>query len=157
MLDRPFHVQIGPYWLSLPEGTQISCDVKKPASGAYRIVHTHWVALIGRFRLGIHLDPINDLQELKRFIDYSTKSDVTTPQVCINGVDGVMHGSYASPATWIDWWFKKGDTMICLNLQGASFPFKENPTEAEVTQHEEIIGSLMYCRDTPLGPIRPPR
>ena len=111
-------------------------------------MHTRWVVLIGRFRLGIHLDPISDLGDLKRFIDHSTKSDVTTSPICVNGVDGVTYGGYASPVTWIDWWFKRGDTMICLNLQGAPFPFKERPTEDEIAEHKAIVGSLRYCRDS---------
>ena len=107
-------------------------------------MHTDWVVLIGRFRLSIHLDPINDLGDLKGLIDYSTKSDVTTNAISVNGIEGVTYGSYASPVTWIDWWFKSGDTMICLNLQGALFPFKEHPTEEEVAEHQAIVGSLKY-------------
>jgi hypothetical protein len=90
--------------------------------------------------------------DLKRFIDNSTKSDVTTLPISVNGISGVTYGGYSSPVTWIDWWFKRGDTMICLNLQGTSFPFKEQPTKAEVAEHQAIVGSLVYCRDAPSGP-----
>ncbi len=151
MIARAFHIQVGPYWLALPGSAQVSCEVSK-TSAAYTIAHTHWIALIGRFRLGIHLDPINELCDLKQFIDHSTKSDVATVEIAVNGVEGVMHGAYASPVTEIDWWFKKGDTMICLNLQGLPFPFRERPTDSEVAEHRAIIDSLRYCRDFPSGP-----
>jgi len=143
MLNRPFQAQIGSYSLSLPESAEISCDIEKPSEG-YAVVHTHWVVLIGRFRVGIHLDPVNDLGDLKKFIDHSTKSDVKTSSISVNGIGGVTYGDYASPVTWIDWWFKKGDTMICLNLQGTPFPFEEHPTEKEVAEHQAIVGSLKY-------------
>jgi hypothetical protein len=153
MPDCPFHAQIGPYWLSLPEGAQLSSDVDTPPTiGSYRIVHTHWLARLGRFRLSIRLDPLNDLDDLKRFIDLSTKGDVTTLPISVHGIPGVTYGGYSSPVTWIDWWLRKGDTMICLNLQGTPFPFKEEPTKAEVAEHQAIVGSLTYCRDAPSGP-----
>ena len=148
MLDCPFRVEIGPYWISLPESAKISVEVTGPEPGAYQIALTKWVVLLGRFHFLIHLDPIKDLGGLKSFIDYSTKSDVITPPVTVNGVPGVMHGDYGPPRTWIDWWFKKGDTMICLSLQSTAFPFTE-PTKAEVSQHNAIVGSLKYCRDFP--------
>jgi hypothetical protein len=148
MLDRPFRVEIGPYWILLPEEASISAHVTRSAPGAYQMALTKWVVLLGRFQFLIHLDPINDLGGLKSFIDYTTKSDVTTPLITVNGVPGVMHGDYGPPRTWIDWWLKKGDTMICLCLQSTSFPFAE-PNQAEIAEHNEIVGSLKYCRDFP--------
>ena len=149
MPDDPFIAQIGPYRISLPGHAQLSADLSAVVPGGYRIVHTHWVAIIGRFRLGIYLDPVNDPGDLKTHIDSTTKSFVTTLPVSVHGIAGVTYGDYNSPVTWIDWWFKRGDTMICLNLQGAAFPFLEQPTKAEVAEHAAIIGSLMYCRDDP--------
>jgi len=148
MLDRPFRAEIGPYWILLPGGAKMSAVVKEPTLGAYQTALTKWVVLLGRFQLFIHLDPIKDLGELKSFIDSTTKSDVTTPSITVNGVPGVMHGDYGAPRTWIDWWFKKGDTMICLCLQSTSFPFSK-PSEAEIAEHNEIVGSLKYCHDFP--------
>lgn len=147
MLDRPFQAQIGSYLLRLPGNAELSCGIDKPSEG-WAVVHTHWVAQIGRFRLGIHLDPSGDLSDLKKFIDHSTKSNVNTRRISVNGIDGVLYGSYASPVTRIDWWFKKGDIMICLNLQGTPFPFIEHPTEAEVTEHQSIVDSLRYLGRT---------
>lgn len=73
---------------------------------------------------------------------------MTTPSVTINGIPGVTHGDYGPPRTWIDWWFKKGDVMICLNLQSVKFPYTE-PTQSEKDEHKAIIASLKYCRDFP--------
>jgi hypothetical protein len=72
----------------------------------------------------------------------------------MNGIAGVTHGDYGPPRTWIDWRFKKGDTMICLRLQSKSFPFTE-PNEAEIAEHRAIIESIKYCRDFPseLAPL----
>ena len=156
MLDRPFRFEIGPYWILLPGNASISPLVTMPTADAYQIALTNWVVSIGRFQLLIHLDPINDLPDLKAFIDRSTKGDVTTPQITVNGVSGVTHGGYGPPRTWIDWWFKKGDTMICLCLQSNSFPVTE-PNQAEMEEHNAIIGSIKYCRDLPTeSPSLPP-
>lgn len=139
---------MGPYCLLLPGAATISADVTRPTPGAYQMALTKWVVLLGRFQFFIHLDPINDLAGLKAFIDNTTKSDVTTPSVTVNGVPGVRHGDYGPPRTWMDWWFKKGDTMICLCLQSKAFPFTK-PSEAEIAEHNAIVGSLKYCRDFP--------
>jgi hypothetical protein len=129
-----------------------------PTADSYQMASTNWVASVGRFRIAFHLDPINDPSDLKSFIDHSTKSDVTTPTININGVSGVTHGGYGPPRTWIDWWFKKGDTMICLCLQSKSFPVTE-PNRAEIDEHNAIIDSLKYCRDFPseLPPLQDAR
>jgi hypothetical protein len=148
MQDRPFRFELGPYRLTLPAGADVLARVTGPAPDAYQIASTDWIISLGRFQIFIHLDPLKDLDGLKSFIDYSTKSNVTTPPITVNGVPGVTHGNYGPPRTWIDWWFKKGDTMICLCLQSKSFPFA-NPTEAEITEHNTVVGSLKYCRDFP--------
>jgi len=144
----PFHFEIGPYQIRLPRHAEISAEVKKPPSYAVQTTTTHWQIELGRFRLFAHLDPLNGLGELKSFIDFSTKGNVTTPPIQVNGIDGVTHGDYGPPRTWIDWWFKKGDTMICLCLQSTSFPMTE-PTKEEIAEHEAIVESLRNCRDSP--------
>ena len=153
LLDRPFRAQIGPYWLLLPGSAHISAQVKGPTPMALQMALTNWVVLLGRFQLFIHLDPINDLSKLKFFIDCTTKNDVFTPSVTVNGIEGVSHGDYGPQRTWIDWWFKKGDTMICLSPQSVTFP-STTPTEVEIAQHNAIVNSLKYCRDFPSE--RPP-
>ena len=148
MLDCPFRVTIGAYWILLPGHAHISAEIAKPSPGAYQSSFTNWVVSLGRFRLGIHLDPIHGLDHLKSFIDYSTKQNVTPHEFTVNGVFGVTHGGYEPPRTRIDWWFKKGDIMICLCLQSLAFPLTK-PTEAEIAEHQAIIGSIKYCRDFP--------
>jgi hypothetical protein len=145
---QPFRFEIGPYWVLLPNSADISADVRKPSRDTYQVASTHWIVSLGRFNLFVHLDPLNQLTELKSSIDYSTKSDVITPSISINGVPGVTHGSYGPPRTWIDWWFKKGDTMICLCLQSKAFPM-QLPDEDEVAEHRAIVNSIKYCRDFP--------
>ena len=153
MIDRPFRLEIGPYWLLLPGNAVVSVDLTQPEPGAYQSALTKWVVTLDRFQFLIHLDPINNLGHLKAFIDYTTKSDVTTPVVNVNGVPGVTHGDYGPPTTWIDWWFKKGDTMLCLCLQSKSWPLTK-PSPAEVAEHNAVVNSLKYCRDFPSE--RPP-
>lgn len=94
----------------------------------------------------IHLDSRRGVGDLKSFIDQQTKGSVYPVPVVVNGIDGETYGDYRPPRTWIDWWFKRGDTMICLNLQSLSFPAAE-PTAAEAAEHLEIVGSLRYIPD----------
>ena len=157
MLECPFRLTIGPYWILLPGSASISAEIRMPTTDSYQIASTHWVVFLGRFRLGIHLDPMNNPDHLTSFIDQVTKGDADTPSISVNAIPGVTHGGYGPPRTWIDWWFKKGDTMICLCLQSKSFPVTE-PTQAEVEEHNAIISSIKYCRDFPteLPPLRPP-
>ena len=147
-LDNPFRVTIGSYYLLLPKSADISAKVTQPAPDAYQRAFTNWVIRLGRFQLFIHLDPLHDLSELKSSIDCMTKGNVTTPSITVNDVQGVTHGNYGPPRTWIDWWFKKGDVMICLCLQSVDFPFTK-PTPAEIAEHKAIVESLKYCRDFP--------
>lgn len=153
-LLRPFRFQVGLYSLLLPETAAISAEVKKPPAWAVQIAWTHWAVALGRFQLSIHLDPIQDLDDLSSFIRSTTKKEPVPLPIAINGIDGVMHGDYGPPRTWIDWWFKKGDEMICMCLQSTSFPFTE-PRAEEVAEHNAIIKSLKFCRDFP-GDEPPP-
>ena len=148
MLERPFRFEIGPYWILLPWHATVSAAVTAPVPGAYQMALANWVVTSGRFQILIHLDAIHDLDGLKSFIDYTTKSNVITPSVTVNGVPGVTHGDYGPLRTWIDWWFKKGDVMICLCLQSVSFPLTQ-PNAGELAEHQAIIDSLKYCRDFP--------
>jgi len=146
--QRQFRAQIGPYWLLLPKQARISANVEGPPEVGYLSATTRWEVLLDRFRLFIHLDPIHELEGLKKFIDSCTKGNVTTRSIVVNDVPGVTFGDYAPPVTWIDWWFKKGDTMICLNLQALSDRTTQ-PSPTEIEEHKAIIGSLKFCRDYP--------
>src|SRR4029077_16134951 len=99
-----------------------------------------------RGKLGGYRDRL--LGGLKAFIDSTTKNNVTTPSLTVNGIPGVTYGDYGPPRTWIDWWFKKGDTMICMSLQSIAFPYTE-PTQSEKDEHTAIICSIKYLRYFP--------
>jgi hypothetical protein len=67
-----------------------------------------------------------------------------TPQVDpkpveINGIRGVTYGEYNNKRSWIDWWLKTGELMICINLQSYSLA-----TEADKNLHQKVINSLRY-------------
>lgn len=142
---KPVRLTIGPYWLLVPGDAKISAEVKMPQSGAFRSAPTYWTILMERFWISVSLDPLLDLSQLKKYIDYTTQSSVATKTVVVNGLQGVTYGGYV-PRTWIDWHFKKGDTMICLNLQARGSDGIE-PTRDEADTHRAIIESLKYCRD----------
>jgi hypothetical protein len=146
--DRHFRFEIGPYWLSLPADARISAEVTEPGPGTAQMAFTTWIVSLGRFQLFINLSAVHDLTDLKVFIDSTTKSNVVTPSIVVNGIPGVTHGGYGPARTWIDWWFKKGDTTICLCLQSKMFPVTE-PTQAEIAEHDAVVRSLKYCRDFP--------
>ena len=88
-LLNPFRFEIGPFWLLLPEHAEISSEVRRPEAWAVQTARTHWVALLGRFRLSIHLDPIQDLTDLRSFIEYTTKSEAVTPSIVVNEIAGL--------------------------------------------------------------------
>lgn len=103
---------------------------------------------LGRFCLLLHLDARHDLTHLKTFIDQQTRENVTPTDLNINGVPGVTYGDYGPRRTWVDYWFKKGDVMLCICLQSVEFPRAE-PDEDERAEHKAIIQSLRYSRDFP--------
>ena len=144
---RPFRFEIGAYAMMLPGDAEIVAKVKKPAPGAYQVTSTHWRILLGRFQIFAHLS-VEKLDYLKSFIDSSTKRNVETPAIEVNGVPGVTHGAYGPDRTWIDWWFRKGDTTLCLCLQSAEFPTAQ-PDDRELAEHQAIIASIKYRPDNP--------
>jgi hypothetical protein len=94
----------------------------------------------------LHLDALHDLDDLERIVDRETKGNITS--LVVNGISGVTHGDYGPPPSWIDWWFKKGDTMLCACLHAIEFRLA-GPSAEERDQHKAIIASLKYCRDFP--------
>ncbi|MEP7209429.1 MAG: hypothetical protein ABI740_01220 [Alphaproteobacteria bacterium] len=151
MLLRPFRFRIGSYWLLLPGDAEVAAKVIGPANDgirAYQMAWTNWTISIGRYVLFLHLDPLQDPEDLKFSIDSQTKGDAITPPITVNGVYDVTHGDYGPRRTWIDWWFKKGDAMLCVCLQSKGIPCLL-PSAVELAVHQEIIGSVKYCRDFP--------
>ncbi|HWY61616.1 MAG TPA: hypothetical protein VNW15_06920 [Rhizomicrobium sp.] len=139
-MKESFWFGLGPYQIRLPGHAHVAADVIMPSQEGFGRGFTRWTFGLNRFQIFIHLSG-EDLSKLKEFIDYTTKSDVIVRQIQINGIAGVMYGNYGPPRTWIDWWFKNGNTTICLCLQSTSFPFTQ-PTQAEIDEHDVIIGSI---------------
>jgi hypothetical protein len=131
--------EVGPYWLQLPAHAEIAANVIKNQTA-----WTDWIISFERFQFFIHLDSRLKLSDLKRLFDQTMKSDVRVNTIGVNGVPGVTHGGYGPPRTWIDWWFKKGDVMICLYLQSKNFAFAA-PTPEEMAEHSAIIDSIRYA------------
>jgi len=50
-----------------------------------------------------------------------------------------MYGDYSEQMTWIDWWIKKDDCMICLNIQGIGMP-----SQGVKDDISNILNSLEY-------------
>jgi hypothetical protein len=149
----PFRADIGPYSILLPGSATLDVNIRRAPPEAYQMANTQWVVGLRRFQIFVHLDARHELGGLKDFIDYQTRGNVVVDQQVVNDIAGVRHGSYGMPRTWIDWWFKKGDTMICLCLQSVSFPVTE-PSDDERAEHYEVIQSLKFIPDSPLE--RPP-
>jgi hypothetical protein len=145
----PFRTDIGPYSIMLPGSATLGAEAHRAPPEAYQIANTRWIVGLGRFQMFVHLDARHELGGLKEFIDYQTRGDVVVDQQVVNDIPGVRHGSYGPPRTRIDWWFKKGDTMICLCLQSVSFPVTA-PSVDERAEHREVIGSLKFIPDFPL-------
>ncbi len=118
----------------------MTAAVTQPVAGSLAAGFTSWRIELGRFQFFVQLTTA-ELRRLKDQIDWQTKSNVETPGVKINGIPGVTHGDYGPPRTWIDWWFKRGDTTLCLCLQSVDFPVTL-PTEEEASLHRAIIASV---------------
>ncbi len=140
LLADPVRLEVGPYRISLPSDATVTATLTMTVAGPSRVCFTRWTVRLGRFQLLVQLN-VADLEALKDQIDFVAKSDVVTPRLEVNGIPGVTHGDYGPPRTWIDWWFKGGDTTLCLCLQSADYPMTE-PTPEEVELHRAIIGSV---------------
>ncbi len=79
------------------------------------------------------------LEDLAESIFLETKSLPVLKDITINGCPGKMYGDYSEQMTWIDWWIKKGDCMICLNIQGIGMP-----SQAIKDDVSNILNSLEY-------------
>jgi hypothetical protein len=141
---RTFGLEIGPYWIQLPAHAEIAANVIKRSETSYQIAWTDWIISLERFQFFVHLDPRLKLSDLKRLIEQTKKGDANIPTIGVNGIVGITHGDYGPPRTWIDWWFKRGDVMLCLCLQSKTFPFTA-PSPEEKAEHCAIIDSIRYA------------
>ncbi len=81
-------------------------------------------------------------EELASFIESQTNYLPTLKDITINDCNGKMYGNYSDQMTWIDWWFKKGDCMICFNLRGIGMPSQDIKDDVW-----EILNSLEYIEE----------
>ena len=143
MLDY-LYLHIGCYHISLPSETSIEIThTQIDANIPNQHIHTFWKIKLNRFFLSVHLTPTHGLADLKKFIDSTTKSNVNVSKITVNDIAGVKYGSYDGARTWLDWWFKKFDVTLCINLQSTQFP-QTTPTNKEIEQHINIINSIKY-------------
>lgn len=82
----------------------------------------------------------NKPEYLKDFILSQTRQrDIELKEFQINNYKGKMYGDYSDEFTWIDWWIKEGDCMICFNIQGLG-----EPSEVNKSDILEIFKRLRY-------------
>jgi hypothetical protein len=141
MKALPFKFEIGSYQMELPSHAEIEVKVPIPSDDQVQQTSTRWTIRLGRFWIFAHTS-VEELDGLKRHIDWTSKSNVLVKDVCINGISGITHGDYVPPRTWIDWWLKKGDLTLCLNLQSVEFPVAF-PDQQEKLEHNAIIHSII--------------
>lgn len=77
--------------------------------------------------------------DLAEYVMSQTKYLPTLKDVVINDCYGKMYGEYSEQMTWVDWWIKRGDCMICFNLQGMGMP--SQVIKDDVT---DVLNSLEY-------------
>ena len=150
----PFRADIGAYSILLPASATLEVQVNRPPPEAYQRAFTRWTIGLGRYQIFVHLDARHELVGLKEFIDSQTRGDVVVEQLRVNGISGVRHGGYGPLRTWIDWWFKKGDTMMSLCLQSVAFPVTE-PSDSERAEHQAVMESVKFIPDDPHVQARP--
>lgn len=139
-----YYIYIGGYRLTLPENSHVDVEITDRVSDlSEQVLYTYWKINLGKFYFSIHLSPNSELSGLKNFIDFTTKQNVFVKDIVVNNIPGVTHGGYDEPRTWIDWWFRKNDITLCLNLQSKKFPHTV-PKENDILLHENIINSLQY-------------
>jgi hypothetical protein len=123
---------VGDYEFTIPDGIKFLPIM--------RGLWTVYDIQLGIFHIFCHVDIDHHNPEyLKDFILSCTRQDVVLEDVEINGIRGKRYGDYSETRTWIDWYMKKGDSMVCINLQGYGMPDRQ-----ERSQFEKIINSLRY-------------
>jgi len=131
----------------LEELRKISEQTGQPILQEYQMAWPSWQFDMGRFYFMIYLRP-GELTGLKAEIDSQTKGDVSTPTLEVNGIPGVRFGDYGPPRTRIDWWLRKGETVLVMSLLSHELPVCK-PMSNERQQHDTIIQSIKYAYDFP--------
>jgi hypothetical protein len=81
-------------------------------------------------------------EELKEFIESGTKHSVSLKDICIKDFKVKTYGDYSDVMSWIDWWIKKGNCMICFNFQGLGMPSQVIKDDVR-----DILNSLEYIEE----------
>lgn len=145
-------LHVGSYLLELPRSAKVSADVAIPPTDVVGEGGLLLVALLGKFRFSFHVSPRGEPQGLADFILSCTKRRVNVVPVVINSIPGVTYGGYDPQRTWIDWWLKKGDGMLCINLQtDVSVDGTSPPSKDELDAHSQVINSVRYIPDEALN------
>src|SRR5262245_48099103 len=132
--------RIGAYVFELPPSTEVKVKVAIPPVDNFGEPSTSWQFLFGAFSFFVHLEASNAPSGLRDFILGCTKQYVDLTPVEINEITGFKYGDYDRQRSWIDWWMKKGDLMICINLQGDGLP-----SDSQRETHRRVIESLTYA------------
>ncbi|MFL6583888.1 MAG: hypothetical protein ACJ8KU_05160 [Chthoniobacterales bacterium] len=71
----------------------------------------------------------------------SHRTGVALTDFAIGDCVGKSYGRYSEDFTWIDWWVKRANCMICFNLQGPGAPAPEIRNDVEaILQSTKWIG-----------------
>ena len=132
---------IGNYEIAIPKSASVTTAItKRNLDIPNQKLYTYWNVDLGDFYFQIHLSS-DPLSRLKDFIENSTKTTAVIESLNVNEIPGKKWGDYSRPKTWIDWWFRKDELTLCVNLQSTIYPFAP-PTERDKVIHEAIIQSL---------------
>src|SRR3972149_3587731 len=81
---------------------------------------------MGNHSFSFFVEPSNRKPEdMAEFIESQTRYLPTLKSIIINNCSGKMYGDYSEQMTWIDWWVKKENCMICFNIQGLGMPAED--------------------------------
>lgn len=81
-------------------------------------------------------------EDLADYLELQTRHLPPLKDITINDCHGKMYGDYSEQMTWIDWWIKKDDCMICFNLQGIGMPSQVIKDDVS-----DILNSLKYIEE----------
>jgi hypothetical protein len=79
---------------------------------------------MGKHQFLFHTQDHGQPEDLRELIESQSRGPVSVvlADYAIRDYSGKTHGSYSDEFTWIDWWLKKGNCLICFNLQGPGIP-----------------------------------
>jgi hypothetical protein len=132
---------VGPYRFQLPYWTEVKAKPLVPPEDNFGEGSTLWEFSLGTYSFHIHLDTAQQPEDLGVFILTCTKQYVSLDPVEFNGIRGVRYGSYHEPGGCrIAWWLKKGELMICIELQGPG----GLSSDEDMQTHSQIMESLSH-------------